>query len=82
MYKQKASEVLEIDVDSMTFTDDQWIKAVQYQDPKTNEPRMMLYSEWTDYLRQTPSFGYQYTDNAKEKAYSTANRLAEMFGKV
>jgi hypothetical protein len=82
MYRQKASQVLEIDADSMTFTDDEWRKAVSFNDEKTGEERMMTYSEWTNYLRSTPSFGYEYTSGAKEKAYTTANRIANIFGKI
>lgn len=82
MYRQKASQVLEIDADSMTFTDDEWRKAVSFNDEKTGEERMMTFNEWTNYLRSTPSFGYEYTNGAKEKAYTTANRIANIFGRV
>lgn len=81
-YRQQASRILEIEDNSIDFTDPQWQQAVTYVDPGSNEQRLMSTREWGDYLRKTPSFGYEYTTGAKEKAYQTANRLADMFGKV
>ena len=82
VYRQTASRVLEVDPDSIDFTDPQWQRAITYTDDKSPDQRMMSATEWGDYLRSTPAFGYQYTDGAKQKAYQTANRLAELFGKV
>jgi hypothetical protein len=82
-YRQIAADTLEIDANSIDFTDPQWAVAVTYQpDPKTGEQRMMNLSEWGDYIRKNRSFGYEYTDDAKQKAYKVANELANLFGKV
>jgi hypothetical protein len=82
-YRQIAANTLEIDANSIDFTDPQWAVAVTYQpDPKTGEQRMMNLSEWGDYIRKNRSFGYEYTDDAKQKAYKVANELANLFGKV
>ena len=82
-YRDIAARTLEIDANSIDFTDPQWAVAVTYQpDPKTGEQRMMNLSEWGDYIRKNRSFGYEYTDDAKQKAYKVANELANLFGKV
>jgi len=82
-YRDIAAKTLEIDANSINFTDPQWAVAVTYQpDPKTGEQRMMNLSEWGDYIRKNRAFGYEYTDDAKQKAYKVANELANLFGKV
>ena len=82
-YRQIAADTLEIDANSIDFTDPQWAVAVTYQpDPKTGEQRMMNLSEWGDYIRKNRSFGYEFTDDARQKAYKVANELANLFGKV
>jgi len=43
---------------------------------------MMNLQEWGDYLRNTESFGYEFTSQAKDKAYATVNTIADIFGKV
>mgnify|MGYP003138457417 FL=1 len=80
-YKQNAAKLLEIDADSIDFTSPDWAKAITYQDAK-GEMRPMNFTEFNDYVRQTRSFGYEYTDQAKNKAYSVANELANLFGRI
>lgn len=82
-YRQIAANLLERDVESIDMTSPEWVQAVTYQpDPKTGEQRMMNLREWGDYLRNTDSFGYQYTTEAKSRAYEVANTLANMFGRI
>lgn len=82
-YKQIAANILERDPNSINMTDPSWVQAVTYQpDPKTGEQRMMNMAEWGDYLRKTESFGYQYTTEARSRAYEVADKLANMFGRV
>ena len=80
-YKQNAAALLEIDPDSIDFTSPDWAKAITYQDAK-GEQRPMNFSEFNDYVRQTRSFGYEYTDQAKNKAYKVASDLANLFGRI
>jgi len=49
------------------------------KDDKGN-PMQMSFGEWADYLRTDPSFGWEYTDDAKNRAYTVVNRLGELFG--
>lgn len=80
-YKQNAAALLEIDPDSIDFTSPDWAKAITYQDAK-GEQRPMNFTEFNDYVRQTRSFGYEYTDQAKNKAYKVASELANLFGRI
>lgn len=81
-YKQTAARLLEISPDAIDFTQPQWQQAVTFSDPGSTDQRLMSSREWGDYLRRDRSFGYEYTTGAKQKAYQTANRIADMFGKV
>jgi hypothetical protein len=80
-YKQNAAALLEIDPNSIDFTSPDWAKAITYQDAK-GEQRPMNFTEFNDYVRQTRSFGYEYTDQAKNKAYKVASDLANLFGRI
>jgi len=82
-YKQIAANILERDPNSINMTDPTWVQAVTYQpDPKTGEQRMMNMAEWGDYLRKNEALGYQYTTEARSRAYEVADKLANMFGRV
>jgi hypothetical protein len=78
-YAQQASRILEIPAAQVDFTDPKWAQAFTMKDEKGN-PTQMSYGEWADYLRTNPSFGWEYTDDAKNRAYTVVNRLAELFG--
>jgi hypothetical protein len=82
-FKTIASNLLEIDEVNIDFRQPQWAQALTYQpDPKTGEQRLMNMREWQDYLRNTDSFGYQYTTEARSRAYGVADTLANMFGRI
>lgn len=78
-YAQVASRILEIPSAQVDFTDPKWAQAFTMRDDK-GQPAQMSFGEWADYLRTTPSFGYQYTDDAKSKAYNVVSGLARAFG--
>ena len=82
-FKTIASNLLEIEEVNIDFRQPQWAQALTYQpDPKTGEQRLMNMREWQDYLRNTDSFGYQYTTEARSRAYGVADTLANMFGRI
>ena len=82
-YKTIAANLLEKDEASIDMTRPEWVQAVTYQaDPKTGEQRLMNMREWQDYLRTTDSFGYQYTTEARSRAYGIADTIANMFGRI
>ena len=78
-YAQAASSILEIPTAQIDFTDPKWAKAFTYRNEK-GEQSQMSFGEWADYLRTNESFGWEYTDDAKNRAYTVVNRLAELFG--
>jgi len=78
-YRQSASRILEINPETIDFADPKWAQAFTSRNDK-GEQSMMTYGEWNDYLRTNPTFGYEYTDGAKERAFTVVNRLAELFG--
>lgn len=80
-YKQTAAQILEMNPENIDFTDPKWSKAVTFVTDK-GEQRPMNYNEWGDYLRQTRSFGYEFTSEAQSRAYGVANDLARLFGKA
>jgi len=82
-YQQMAANILERDAESIDMMDPTFVTAVTYQpDPKTGEQRMMNLQEWGNYLRTNESLGYQYTTEARSRAYEVATKFANMFGKV
>jgi hypothetical protein len=78
-YAQVAARVLEIPATQVDFTDPKWAQAFSARNEK-GEQVPMSYSEWSRYLRSDPSFGYEYTGDARNRAFTVANRLAELFG--
>jgi hypothetical protein len=80
-YKNIAAQVLEIDPTSVDFTDPQKFgKLLTYQDPKTNEARLMNATEWTGYLRRLPE--WQKTETAKKTYDDLIKSVDKIFGKA
>lgn len=80
-YAQVASRILDIPSTQVDFTDPKWATAFTMKNEK-GEQVPMTYGEWSDYLRTNPAFGYEYTDEAVNKAYTVVNQLAELFGRA
>lgn len=80
-YRQTAARILEINPETINFSDPRWAQAVTFTTDK-GEARPMNYNEWGNYLRTTRSFGYEYTSEAKQRAYEVTNQLANLFGKA
>jgi hypothetical protein len=80
MYTNTAASVLGVDPATIDWTQDKWNKALNYQDPKTNEYRQMDSWEWNRYLRTQPE--WKKTDEAKDAYRNLAFSLASGFGKT
>lgn len=80
MYSNAAKNVLGVDPSTIDWTQDKWNKALNYQDPKTNEYRTMDSSEWNRHLRAQPE--WKKTDDAKNAYRNLALTLASGFGKT
>ena len=81
-YRQKAAQVLEINPDSIDFSQPQWEKALQQIDPKTGERVSMSLSDWGMELRSNPLYGYSKTQGAKTQAYDSVLNLATRLGAI
>jgi hypothetical protein len=80
-YKQTAARTLEINPDTIDFTDPKWSKAITFTTDK-GEQRPMNSNEWGNYLRSERSLGYEYTNEARSRAYQVTSGLANLFGKI
>lgn len=80
-YKQAAARTLEINPDTIDFTDPKWTKAITFTTDK-GEQRPMNFNEWGNYLRSERSLGYEYTNEARSRAYQVTAGLANLFGKI
>lgn len=80
-YRNTAASILEVDPNSIDFTSSEWAKAFTVQNADGSQ-RTMNFNEWGDYLRTNRQFGYEYTTQAKQRAYQVANQLADLFGKA
>jgi len=80
-YRNTAAAILEVDPNSIDFTSSEWAKAFTVQNNDGSQ-RTMNFNEWGDYLRTNRQFGYEYTTQAKQRAYQVANQLADLFGKA
>lgn len=78
-----AASTLEMNPDEIDFTDPKWVTPITYQpDPKTGEQRLMSLTEWSKELRTNRAYGYEFTNNAKNQAYSVIETLGNMFGRI
>lgn len=80
-YAVQASRILEIPAEQIDFSDPRWARAFTSRNDK-GEQTQMSYGEWADYLRSDPSFGWEYTDQAKSQAYDIALEIGRMFGRA
>lgn len=80
-YRQTAARILEINPETINFSDPRWAQAVTFTTDR-GEARPMNYNEWGKYLRNTRSFGYEFTSEARQRAYEVTNQLANLFGKA
>jgi len=80
-YRQLAGRVLEMDSNAIDFTDPKWAQAISHTTDK-GEQRPMTFTEFNRLLRSDRSFGYEYTTEARSRAYQVANSVANLFGKV
>jgi peptidoglycan hydrolase-like protein with peptidoglycan-binding domain len=79
-YRQTASRVLGLSPDAIDFSDPKWNIALNFSDQSGR--RMMNLEEWTRYIRSNDDYGYQYTDDAHNKAYVATNTIARAFGRL
>ncbi len=79
-YRETASRVLGLSPEAIDFADPKWNIALNFSDQSGR--RMMNLEEWTRYIRTNDEYGYQYTDDAHNKAYVATNTIARAFGRL
>jgi hypothetical protein len=80
-YRAIAASTLGIDANTIDFTDpNKWGKLLSYQDPNTNEARLMNVSEWGRFLRGMDE--WQETNEAKTLYRDVASTITRGFGKI
>lgn len=79
-FRQYAANLLGIAPSSIDFTDPKWNVALNYGDEKGR--RAMTLFEWGDMLRKDERYGWQYTDDAINRAYDVTSAIARAFGRL
>jgi hypothetical protein len=79
-YIQTASRILGISPETVDFADPKWNIALNFTDQSGR--RMMNLEEWTRHIRTNDEYGYQYTDDAHNKAYMATSTIARAFGRL
>jgi hypothetical protein len=82
-YKEIAASTLELNPNDIDFMDPKWVTPITYMpDPQTGEQRLMNLAEWGRELRTNRAYGYEFTEKARQDAYSVVERLGRLFGRV
>lgn len=81
-YRQTAAQLLEMNPSEfrLTGSNSTVAKALQYQDPKTGEPRLRTLYDFENDVRQDSR--WKRTNNAKQAAASTVNGLLQSMGLI
>ena len=80
-YKEVAAQLLGVAPNSIDMTKPQYQRALSVPGPGGAPTAMSLY-DWQQTLMQDPQYGYMNSVNAKDRASSIAQGLAEVFGKA
>lgn len=79
-YRQLAARTLELNPDTIDFTDPKWLKTLTQVDPKTGERTAMSMSGLDQLIRTDPAYGYEYTKQSMDEAGSLASSLMTQMG--
>lgn len=80
-YKEVAAQLLGVDPNSIDMTQQKYSRALSTPGEGGVPTAMSLY-DWQQLLMQDPQYGYKNSVNAKDRASSIAQGLAEMFGRA
>lgn len=79
-YRQIASNTLELDPDTIDFSDPKYLAALSQPDQKTGDNRLMSLSEWSDHIKKDDRYGWDKTENARGEATDMAQKITQIFG--
>jgi hypothetical protein len=80
-YTSQAESILGISSDQVNWTDPKWLNALTASQPDGTTAPVNL-TQFANTLRSDPTFGYQYTADAKQQAYTMAQTITDAFGKT
>ena len=80
-YKEVAAQLLGVSPNAIDMTKPQYQRALSAPDQQGTPVAMSLY-DWQQTLMKDPQYGYMNSVNAKDRASSIAQGLAEVFGKA
>lgn len=80
-YKEVAAQLLGVSPNSIDMTQQKWNRALTAPS-KDGTPQAMSLYDWQQLLMKDPQYNYMKSINAKDRASSIAQGLAEMFGRV
>lgn len=79
-YRKTASDLLEVNPNSIDMSTANYEQALTYND--NGKMRLMTNGEWEKLLRTDPRYKWEYTNNAKSEARSLSSNIAQALGKV
>lgn len=81
-YRQAIGSLLEKDPDSIDLTSPQYKWVLNGTNPQTGRPDLTSIAAAEQKVMSNPTFGYQYTEQAKSTAYQVVDALAKTFGTI
>lgn len=81
-YIQRAASILDLDPQSIDFTDSKWIKFINQTDPKTGQRVPMNLSDMESTIKSDPIYGYDKTKAAHQEASTMSSYILQKFGKL
>ena len=81
-YRSIAAQELNINPDTVQWSDPKWQAALSQIDPKTGVRTSMSLDDWTRKLRSDPVYGFDQTQGAKNQAVDFATKIGQALGRV
>jgi hypothetical protein len=79
-YRQEAAQILGVNPDTISVTDQGYNGVFTYQEPGQSQRRAMTLDEFTRMVRTDSQFGFNETQNAESLATGLAAAIQTEFG--
>lgn len=79
-YRQLAAQTLEVDPNTVDFTQPKWQKAIMQVDPTSGNRTAMSLDQWQTTMKTNPIYGYNNTQQASAQATDLISQLGKMWG--
>jgi hypothetical protein len=81
-YRQEASQILEKNPNEINMNNSEFQFALTQGDPKTGAKQPLSLADFRSKLMSDPKYGYQYTNQAQQAAWTTGAELLRGFGAI